>query len=335
MISSLERRRILIFLAFAFGIAWLAGLVIFLTGGLVNSPVIAPGIGLTLAGILLATVYMWAPAFATLLTRVITGEGWANAGLRPFFREGWPYWIAAWVLPAVLTVLGAAFFYLVFPQYFDPQLNTIRTQLETLGQPVMENLWGLILFQLAIAIFIAPIANGLFTFGEEFGWRAYLLPKLLPLGLRRAMLVQGLIWGIWHWPVIAMGYEYGFDYPGFPVTGMLLFLVFTFSSGVFLAWVTLRGRSVWPAVIGHGAINGIAAIAVLFTQGTPPALLGPLPVGLLGVGGYLLFALLLVLRQGSLEPAVPTSLQLPGQEGAAPESPEQESLGPEGPEPSA
>jgi predicted membrane chloride channel (bestrophin family) len=49
MDKQIDTRRIIIFLAFAFGIAWITGLIIYLTGGLTNSPQIVPGISLALA----------------------------------------------------------------------------------------------------------------------------------------------------------------------------------------------------------------------------------------------------------------------------------------------
>ena len=100
--------------AFAFGIAWITGLIIYLTGGLTNSPQIVPGISLAL--VLLATAYMWAPALGNILTRLITREGWKDVGLRPHFKKGWPYWLAGWFLPAVMTLFGAAVFFVLFPQ---------------------------------------------------------------------------------------------------------------------------------------------------------------------------------------------------------------------------
>ena len=134
----------------------------------------------------------------------------------------------------------------------------------------------LVAIQIIQGILLSPLINSLFTFGEEFGWRGYLQPKLMPLGGRRAMLLMGVIWGLWHAPVIAMGHNYGFGYPGAPWTGILAMIWFTTVAGTFLGWASLRGESVWPAVLGHAGINGIASLAVLFTQGEPNPLLGPL-----------------------------------------------------------
>jgi membrane protease YdiL (CAAX protease family) len=284
MTTKIDTRRILIFLAFAFGIAWAAALVIYLTGGLVGSPQI--GSGFTLALLLMATVYMWAPALANILTRLITREGWKEMGLRPHFKKGWLYWLIAWILPSLMTIAGAALFFVLFPRYFDSSLSTVRQM--TAKSPSLGNLspWTVLIIQLVQGVLLSPILNSIATFGEEFGWRAYLQPRLMPLGGRKTMLLIGLIWGIWHWPVIFMGYEYGFSYPGYPWVGPLLFLWVTFGLGIFLGWLTLRSKSVWPAVIGHAAINGIAGAAFLVVIGNPNPLLGPLPVGIIASMGF-------------------------------------------------
>lgn len=302
MNTKLDTKRILIYLAFAYGIAWATGLVIYLTGGLTNSPQLAPGI--SLAFILMATIYMGAPALANVFTRLITREGWKNTMLRPNLRRGWKFWLIPWVLPAILTILGAAVYFLIFPQHFDANLTSLKAQLEAVGQGAM-NPWLIVLIQTALGVLISPIINSLATFGEEFGWRAYLLPKLMPLGSKKAMLASGVIWGVWHWPVIFMGYEYGFDYPGSPWLGPLVFLVFTIAGGTFLSWVTLRGGSVWPAVIGHSAMNGIAALPALFVRGTPNPLLGPLVVGVIGGIGYIALAVALFFHSRALAPVEP------------------------------
>ncbi len=289
--TTVDTRRVVVFLGLAFGIAWLTGLIIYLNGGLVNSRQILPGVPLAL--VLLAIPYMWAPAIAHILTRLITREGWKDLGLRPHFKSGWPYWLMGWIAPGLMTIGGAAVFFLLFPAYFDPALANLPHS--TFNTPALSRIspWSVFAIGTVAAILISPIANGLATLGEEFGWRAYLLPKLMPLGWRKTMLLMGVIWGVWHWPVILMGYEYGSKYPGHPWVGPLLFLWVIFALGTFLAWITLRGGSVWPAVIGHGAINGIAGLAALAVKGSPNPLLGPLPVGLIGSCVFAAMALVL------------------------------------------
>jgi membrane protease YdiL (CAAX protease family) len=102
---------------------------------------------------------------------------------------------------------------------------------------------------------------------------------------------MGLIWGVWHWPVILMGHNYGLDYPGAPFLGPLVMVWFTLTLGVLLGWLALKAKSVWPAVIGHAAVNGIANLGALLSQGQPNPLVGPTPVGLIGGAGFALAAL--------------------------------------------
>ncbi len=295
--SALEKRRVYLYLAISFGIAWITGLVIYLTGGLVNSPTVAGNISLAL--VLLATTYMGAPALANLLTRIITREGWQNAYLRPKFKSGWKYWLAAWFGPGLLTIFGALVFFLIFPASYDSNLTVLRGMLEgnaaTAGQALPEiNPWIIVIVQTIQAMVIAPVLNALPTFGEEFGWRAYLQPKLMSMmNARKAILLVGIIWGVWHWPVILMGHNYGLDYPGAPWLGPLAMIWFCIVLGTFIGWVTIRGGSVWPAVIAHGAINGIAGIGVLLVQGDVNPLLGPMPVGVIGSIGFSVVAMIL------------------------------------------
>jgi len=297
--STIDRRRVTVFLAFAYGIAWAFALVVYLTGGLVNSPVLIPALNVTLATVLLALGVMWAPAIAHILTRLVTREGWGDVGLRPNLRRGWPYWLAAWFLPGILTLVGMIAFFALFPTFFDPSLGAI---MQLLPPGASIDPWVLAVAQLVQAMLIAPLINGFFTFGEEFGWRAYLQPKLMPLGGRTAILLVGLIWGLWHAPIIAMGHNYGFDYPGAPWSGILMFVWIAVLFAALLGWVTVRGGSVWPAVIGHGAINGIAGLGVLFVQGQPNPLLGPLPVGVIGSLGFAVAAAIIFASRRALAP---------------------------------
>jgi membrane protease YdiL (CAAX protease family) len=257
-----------------------------------------PAAEVRLAFVLLAGPVMWAPALAHVLTRLVTGEEWRDTALRPRLRQGWPYWLAAWFAPGGLTIAGLVVYFLALPRHYDASLTRLREMLETAPlDPGQINLWVLVAVQILQGLVLAPLINGIATFGEEFGWRAYLQPKLMLLGPRRAMVLMGLIWGLWHWPVILMGHNYGLDYPGAPLLGPLAMVWFTLIVGTLLGWLTHRAASVWPAVIGHAALNGMANLGTVFTRGHPNPLIGPLPTGLVGGIAFALVALVLQLSR--------------------------------------
>ncbi|MGI6740494.1 MAG: CPBP family intramembrane glutamic endopeptidase [Brevefilum sp.] len=312
MINKTDKKRITLFLAFAFGISWATALVIFITGGLENSPSFdVGGIQISLAYILLATVFMFGPAIANVLTRVLTREGKSNLLLKPLFdQRRWIYYLSAWVLPGLLIILGMVAFFVLFPGYFDRDLSMLTEQLQAVDSTSNISPWLIIIVQTLQAILIAPILNAVSTFGEEFGWRGYLQPKLMPIGGRKAVLLTGVIWGIWHWPVILMGHNYGTDYFGAPFLGPLAMVWFTLTLSVIMGWLTIKANSVWPAVITHGALNGIAGLGILLVKGSPSTLLGPTPVGVIGGLGLTLAAALILFQPGALSPQQSKPLEI-------------------------
>nr|WP_281023941.1 CPBP family intramembrane glutamic endopeptidase [Mobilicoccus pelagius] len=44
--------------------------------------------------------------------------------------------------------------------------------------------------------------------GEEIGWRGWLWPALRPLGRLRAAAAGGVIWAMWHLPIVLIGHNY-------------------------------------------------------------------------------------------------------------------------------
>lgn len=306
--SRVDWRRVLVFIAFAFGISWLTALGIYLTGGLVDSPILVPGV-MSLAVLLLALVYMPAPAIAHLLTRAVTGEGWDDLKLMPNFKRGWSFWLIAWLGTAFLALIGSVAYFAIYPDQFDPQMSAFFNQpgmeaaaAQLAAAGISPMLFAVI--QAAQAIVIAPVINSIFTLGEEFGWRAYLQPHLMPLGGRITMLLMGLIWGLWHAPIILMGHNYGLVYPGAPFLGSLAMIWFCFTVGTFFGWAVLKGGSVWPAVIGHAMLNGIAALPILFLANNDAnPILGPAATGVIGGLGFIVVMVLLF--------AVPEALEAP------------------------
>ncbi len=105
-----------------------------------------------------------------------------------------------------------------------------------------------------VQIVIAPFFNAIFAFGEESGWRGYLLTRFEEeFGLEQAIILSGFIWGLWHWPLIlAIGYDYTYETR---YIGAIIFLVFTIAIGVFLSWLRIKTGNVLMPALAHGAIN--------------------------------------------------------------------------------
>ena len=275
--------RVLIYILITFGLTWLYCLFIVypVANGETLSDVPA------LATQLVVAAAMFFPAIGVLLTRLITKEGFKNAWLKPNIKKNVRYYLLAWFGPGILTFLGAALYFLLVPDSFDPNCGYMRQVMAAAGTPyeaqaVPMNL--LITIQCVQAVFLAPILNFVTCFGEEWGWRGYLLPKMKNLLPTVPMLlVTGIIWGLWHAPMTIIGHNYGLGYWGFPFTGIAMMCVFCIVLGIFMSYVTLKTGSCIPAILGHGAINGIGAIGIYFTADGGNPFIGPAPTGIIGI----------------------------------------------------
>lgn len=215
---------------------------------------------------------------------------------KPFVRGNVRYYLAAWLVPAGVTLLGATIFFMVFPQWFDPTMQSYLVQTaEVSGMsadqvasqlPPMPVLFAALT---VAAIAVAPFVNMIFAFGEEVGWRGMLLPTLCEYApVRVAAPVSGTIWGLWHAPVVCMGHNYGMGYPGFPAVGILAMVLACMAVSCWFALLRQRSGSVWPCALAHGAINATANLGLLFSS-CGSTLFGPTPLGL--VAGIPLFVL--------------------------------------------
>jgi uncharacterized protein len=136
----------------------------------------------------------------------------------------------------------------------------------------MPSLWLLVLITFGSALLVGFSVNGLFAFGEEYGWRGWLADELRPLGGFWANVVTGILWGLWHAPLILLGYNYGsYRLPG------VVFMVAWCVAASFLLW---RARevtgSVLAAAILHGSINGFAGMFLVVLVDANPLVAAPM-----------------------------------------------------------
>lgn len=291
----MEKKRIVIYVALAYGLAWA------LWFAVVYPMVNGGGLGTSVQFAIAAG--MFAPAIAAALTRLITKEGFKDAWIKPrAFKKTWRYYVLAWFGPLVLVLAGAALYFLINPADFDPSMSYViqatREQAEAMGVEMNVDDETIRLSQYAslATLVIAPAINAVTCFGEEWGWRGYLLPHLLErFSIIPTLLISGIIWGLWHAPITLIGHNYGLGYAGYPFTGIAAMCLFCIVVGVFMSYVTLRTGSCLPAVFAHGMVNGSAAMGLIFSATGGNPFVGPAPTGIVG-GAFFIAAAVFMVR---------------------------------------
>jgi membrane protease YdiL (CAAX protease family) len=252
-----------LFYALALGLATLAAAAVALTG-------IAPIVGL----------YMFSPLIAVLILHVLRGSGgwralWRDLGADRLGLRGWPF---AVLVPAALLIAVSLAVFATGVGHFAPPADA----------PPLP-LW-------AMAVFVHLLVGAVFAFGEEAGWRGYLLPRLTGLGLAPAMALSGLLHGLWHLPVILLTPLYHADGSRWIVVPEFLLLLTL--AGFVYGYLRLVTGSLWPVVLLHASFNETLAQTASVTRTADPALLEYLGAesGLLTIAGTALVVLWIRLR---------------------------------------
>lgn len=243
------------------------------------------------AAVVIGSIYMLFPALvAVFVNRGLYHQPVIEPLKISFHLNRW--FLAGWLIPLLAAVLAMLFGLLMPGVTYSPDMagmfERYRDVLtaEQLAQ-MKESIDQLPVHPIYLTIVLGLVAgatiNALFAFGEELGWRGFLLQELKSLGFFRASLLIGLIWGLWHSPLILQGY----NYPQHPVFGVFMMILFCILYTPLLNFITLKANSVVAAAIMHGSINGLAGVAIMLLQGG-----SDLTVGITGAAG--LIALLLL-----------------------------------------
>lgn len=237
MIQKIKDNTLRLFLFFSALLAWPVLGILFLQGGR-SSPYWTVAI----------SAIMWAPAIAVWITKKISGKKTImGVSLRPKWKGNIRYYAIAWFLPAVVfNLLVAILYFCLFPSQFDPNMPLVNTQ----G-------W----LKITLVFLVSSFIQMPLTLGEEIGWRGFLFPELRKrMSIPKAHICSGIIWGLWHAPAIAMGHNFGTEYPFFPWLGILGMCILSIGYGSLLDYVSYQSGSVWPAVLGHATNNAVSAL---------------------------------------------------------------------------
>ena len=250
---------------------------LFLAGAVVG--LLQPALGATVAsllfipsllGLILLVVLRWAGGKNTFADAGMAGGKariWLGYGLGIVLFFGIQTWLN------LVFKLGTAI-----------DLKTAFPQMAAANLPPVA-----LLLSLAFNfILVGPFLGLIISFGEEYGWRGFLQTELTRLGRIRGVLLLGVIWGIWHWPIIWLGY----NYPGQPLVGSLFMVAYCIVLAYFLAYAVFKSKGVWTAAYLHGLSNQTLSFFVMamvaptstlfsFGLGLPALLLGAVVVLLL------------------------------------------------------
>lgn len=204
----------------------------------VGTMLLAIGAGLVMAsgqesgGLL----FILSPLLMVLIVRFLLGDGWKDAGLGLHIKKSW-----GWYLFAVLMYPLLFLVIIIINVLFGFTVVTM-TLSELL--PVVMAGFG-----------IQFIPRMLFSLSEEWAWRGYLEPRLSSLGIAHLQrhIVVGLLWGIWHFPLILST-----AYTSVPLAIFLpLFMICVILLAIIFGQMRKSSNSVWPAVLLHGMGNAV------------------------------------------------------------------------------
>ncbi len=239
---------------------------------------------------LFESLYMLFPMIVAGILQLIRKEPFRSTGLLNFRLN--LTWLAALLLP-VLTVVVCIFISAMMPgvrlHYGAEQMISqfgldeataaaLRTKLESLSPAVYIG------SQIMTGMIAGCTINALFSVGEEYGWRNYMVSALSGVGFWKKALFIGVVWGIWHMPIILTGH----NYPQHPVIGVGMMCVACVLLGVIELYLVLKSGSVFPAAICHGTFNAVSGLVLILVEGG-----NDLTIGMTGVAGFISLSLII------------------------------------------
>jgi membrane protease YdiL (CAAX protease family) len=191
---------------------------------------------------------VFVPALASIVARLVMREGFRDISLRLDARSrrgmlhGVLYPIAVGI-PAFSIAFGFH-----FVAFAPPTMHPLGFVISGTSPMARFAAGGLISLTVGI-LGMAPLAVG-----EEIGWRSYLLTRLIQARVRHPVLVTGLVWAMWHAPLVLSGQ---YNASAYQKISFLLFAITMVSLGSLLARLRLETDSIWPPVVLHASWNSI------------------------------------------------------------------------------
>jgi len=234
---------------------------------------------------LMAAIYMFIPFISALIVKAIHKEPLMEDFLISFKINRW--FFVSWLIMPVIIFLSLGISLLLPGINYNPELTGLFDRLKTPMTPEQLEAFKNQLSALPIHYFWIVLLQGLIAgatinalaaFGEETGWRGFLLKQFREMHFFKAALIIGAIWGVWHAPLILMGH----NYPQHPVIGVFMMIAFCILLTPIMQYLTIKSKSVIAAAVAHGTMNAVAGVSIMAVSGG-----NDLTAGITGLAGFI------------------------------------------------
>jgi len=246
-------------------------------------------IGYTIMG----AIYMLVPTVSVIIVKKLIFKEKLRNDLQISFKIN-KWFFGAWLIMPVVAfaTLGIS---LLFPGVsYNPEMTGLAERFAVMSSPEQVAQMKVQMVTLPISpiwliliggMFAGITINGFFAFGEELGWRGFLLYQFRKMIFTKASVLIGFIWGVWHAPLILMGH----NYPDHPYFGVLMMVIWCVLLSPIFMYFTLKAKSVIAAVIIHGTMNATATISILPISGGNDLL-----TGITGLAGMITLVMVII-----------------------------------------
>jgi membrane protease YdiL (CAAX protease family) len=204
---------------------------------------------------LLSAVAMFIPVLAVIFTQVIFKEPVLRGVGLSFKINRW--WVIGWLLIPVIALAIVGMTLLMPGAKWTPDNDTMKMALQAMPEGL--GVWGFIGVTMLSGLLSGVTINAVFALGEEIAWRGFLLNMFSGKKFWKVALCTGIIWGLWHAPIILNGH----NYPQHPVVGVFLMVVFCVLMTPILMYFRQKSGSVIVPAIMHGTFNAVAGLTLM------------------------------------------------------------------------
>ncbi len=209
---------------------------------IINGDSLTTGMGMYTLGL------MWCPGIAAIITLLTSKKSIKEIGWKWGKTK---FQLQSYLLPFLYALIGYSLIWWTgWGKFHDATFVSMVA--DRLGMQGQSESLVILIYVMQEAI-LGVIIGAIFALGEEIGWRGFLTPTLYKsYGFTKTSVITGLIWGIWHLPLIIWS-----DYNNNTAVwySCICFMILILNVSFIFTWYRIKSGSIWTAVLLHASHN--------------------------------------------------------------------------------